>query len=68
MARIYFDKLHIIDPTGNQYEGVERIYDKADIEFIKGIKDLLSPDKLPKDLKILMLLDDVRVKEPLIIE
>ena len=36
LARIYFDKLYIIGPTGDQYEGVES---KAEIEFIKVIKD-----------------------------
>ena len=51
MAGIYFDKVYILSPTGNQYEGVERINDKADFEFIIDIKDLPSPDKLPKDLK-----------------
>ena len=44
LARIYFDKLYIIGPTGDQYEGVERINDKADVEFVKDIKDLPSPD------------------------
>ena len=34
-ARIYFDKLYIIGPTGDQYEGVERINDKAHVEFLK---------------------------------
>ena len=51
MARIYFDKLYIICPTINQYEGLERINDKADNEFIKDIKYLASPEKLPKELK-----------------
>ena len=55
-------------PTGDQYEGVERINDEADIEFIKNIKDLPSPNKLPKDLKKLMIFDDVRAKEPVTIE
>ena len=76
MARIYFDKLYIIGPTGDQYEGVEsynrRIHnsvdDKADVEFFKDIKDLPSPDQLPNDLKKLMIFDDVRAKEPVIKE
>ena len=42
--------------------------DKADVEFVKVIKDLLSPDQLPKDLKKLMIFDDVRVNEPVINE
>ena len=66
MAVIYFDKLYIIGPTGNQYEGVERVNDKADFAFIKDIKDLTSPDKLPKDLRKLMIFDDLRAKEPVI--
>ena len=71
---IFFDKLYIIGPTGDQYNGLERINDgkawskthKAIIEFIKDKKDLPSPDKLPKDLKKLMIFDDVRAKEPVI--
>ena len=50
LAIIYIDKLYIIGPTGDQYNGLERINPKAIIEFIKDIKDLPSPDKLPKDL------------------
>ena len=68
LASIYFAKLYIIGPTGDQYHGIERINPKADVEFIKDIKDLPSPDKLPKDLKKLMIFDDVRAKEPVIIE
>ena len=74
VARIYFDKLYIIGPTGNQYEGVESynqqsrnsVDDKADVEFVKDIKDLPSTDQLPKGLKKLMIFDDVRAKEPVI--
>ena len=66
LASIYFDKLYIIGPTGDQYHGIKRINPKADVEFIKDIKDLPSPDKLPKDLKKLMIFDDVRAKEPVI--
>ena len=68
LASIYFDKLYIIGPTGDHYRGIERINQKADVEFIKDIKDLPSPDKLPKDLKKLMIFDDVRAKEPVINE
>ena len=68
LASIYFDKLYIIGPTGDQYHGIERINPKADVEFIKDIKDLPSPDKLPKDLKKPMIFDDVRAKEPVINE
>ena len=66
LASIYFNKLYIIGPTGDQYIGLERINPKAIIEFIKDIKDLPSPDKLRKDLKKLMIFDDVRAKKPVI--
>ena len=65
---MYFDKLYIIGLTGDQYHGIEIINPKADVQFIKDIKDLPSPDKLPKDLKKLMIFDDVRAKEPVINE
>ena len=68
LARIYFDKLYIISPTGDQYEGVERINDKADFEFVKDIKGLPSPNQLPKDLKKVLIFNDVRAKEPVINE
>ena len=73
LASIYFDKLYIIGPTGDQYQGTcfadEGVDNgKANVEFIKDIKDLPSPDKLPKDLKKLMIFDDVRAKEPIINE
>ena len=58
----------MIGPTGDQYNGLERINPKAIKEFIKNKKDLPSPDKLPKDLKKLMIFDDVRAKEPVINE
>ena len=63
LSIIYSDKLYIVGPTGDQYIGLERKNPKADIEFIKDIKDLLSPDQLPKDLKKLMIFDDVRAKK-----
>ena len=50
---------------GDQYEGVES---KAEIEFIKDIKDLPSTDQLPKDLKKLMIFDDVKARELVINE
>ena len=76
LARIYFDKLYIFGPAGDQYEGVESynrrsrnsVDDKADVEFVKDINDLPSPDQLPKDLKKLMIFDDVGAKEPVINE
>ena len=59
LARIYFDKLNIIGPTDDQYEGVESynqrsrnsVDNKADVEFVKDINDLSSPDQLPKKPK-----------------
>ena len=51
LASLYFDKLNNIGPTGDQYNGLERINPKADVEFIEDIKDFPSPHKLPKDLK-----------------
>ena len=68
LASIYFDKLYIIGPTGDQNQGLERINPKAVVEFVKDIKDLPSPDKLPKDLKKLMIFDDVKTKESVINE
>ena len=68
LARIYLDKLYIIGPTGDQYEGVERINHTAEVEFNKDIKELPSPNQLPKDLKKLMIFNAVRAKEPVINE
>ena len=67
LSSIFFDKLYIIGPTGDQYNGLERINPKAIIEFIKDLNDLPS-DKLPKDLKKLIIFHDVRAKEPVINE
>ena len=39
-----------------------------DVEFVKDVKDLSSPDQLPKGLKKLMIFDDVRAKERVINE
>ena len=55
IGSIYGDKIHIRGHTGDQYEGVESVNDKADVEFIKDIKDLPSPCDLPKDSKKLMI-------------
>ena len=83
LASTYFDKLYIIGPTGDQYNGLESynlrssfanrrsrnsVDDKADVEFVKDIKDLPSPDKIHKDLKKLIIFDDVRAREPVISE
>ena len=64
LASIYFDKLYIIGPPGDQYKNISR----KSVEFVKDIKDLPSPDKLPKDLKKLRIFGDVRAKEPVINE
>ena len=68
LSSIYFDNLHITGSTGDQYQGLERINQIAVIEFVKDMKDLPSPDELPKDLKKLMIFDDVRAKERVINE
>ena len=47
---------------------MERINPKADIEFVKDIKDLPSPDELAKNLNKLMIFDDVRAKHSVINE
>ena len=44
---IQFDRLYIIGPTGNQLDDLEY----KDVVFIKDIKELPHPDKLPKDIK-----------------
>ena len=71
---IQFDILYIIGPTGNQYNDLEykdirepasQIGEAASqIVFIKDKKELPHPDDLPKDIKKLMLFDDVIAKEP----
>ena len=66
-ASIYFDKLYIIGTTGDQYQGTcfaDKNISCKSVEFVKDIKDLPSPDKLPKHLKKLTIFDDVRAKEP----
>ena len=60
LSSIQFDRLYIIVSTGDQYEYLKY----ADIVFIKEIKGLPPPDQLPKDIKKLMIYDDVRGKEP----
>ena len=40
-----FDKFYIIATTGNQYNDLEY----KDIEFIKDIKEILPPDKVPEN-------------------
>ena len=66
-----FDRLYIIGPTGSQYNDLEYKDGKEparQIIFIKDIKELPHPDKLPKDTKKLMIFDDVKAKEPIINE
>ena len=66
ISNIYFDKLCIICPTGDQKEAEEIYNDKAIVEFFKDVKNLRSPDKLPKELKKLMMFDDDKTKEPIL--
>ena len=78
MNNIEFDRLYIIGPTGNQNDDLEHKDIKeptsqigeaaSQIEFIKDIKDLPPPDELPKNIKKLMIFDDVGGKEPVINE
>ena len=71
LASKYFDMLYIIGPIGDQYQGTcfaDKNTSCKSVEFVKDIKDLPSPYKLPKDLKKLMIFDDVRAKEPVINE
>ena len=64
MTSIHFDKLYTIGPTGDQYDGMKH----GNIQFIEDIKKLVPLDQLPKDIKKLMIFDDVRAKEPVINE
>ena len=57
LASVYFDKLYIIGPTGDQYQGLESINPKAVVEFVKDIIDLPSPDELPKDCYLFILFE-----------
>ena len=52
---IQIDKLYIFGPTGKQYNDLEY----KDTVFNKDIKELPHPDKLPKDIKKLMIFDDI---------
>ena len=61
---IQFDRLYIIGLTGKQYNDLEY----KDIVFIKDIKELPHPDKLPLDINKLMIFDDVIAEEPVINE
>ena len=64
LNNIDFDRLYIIGPTGNQYDDLEY----NDIIFVKDIKELPPPEKLPEDIKKLMIFDNVGGKEPVINE
>ena len=52
MSSIYLDKLYFINYTGNQYKDLSKtsclIKCKADIEFIKNLKNLPSLSDPPK--------------------
>ena len=63
MKRLCFDKVYIIDPINNQNEYLGSIHEKTDVEFIKDIKDSPSLDQLPKELRKLLIFDDVKAKE-----
>ena len=64
LSCIHFDRLNIIGPSGDQYEDLKNKV----IVFIKEINIVPSPDHIPKDLKKLMIFDDVGGKEPVINE
>ena len=64
ISSIHFDRLYIIGPTGNQYDDLKY----EDAVFIKEIKELTPPDRLPENLKRLMIFDDVEPKQPIIKE
>ena len=61
MIIIQFYNLYIIGPTGDQYNDAKH----ESIEFIEDLKKLVPHHQLPKDIKKLMIFDDVRAKEPL---
>ena len=48
--RLYFDKLYIFGPIGDQYKDFKSFIEEADVEFINDIRDLPSPEQLPKGL------------------
>ena len=61
---IELDKLYIIGPTGKQYDDLEY----KNTVIIKDIKELPRPDKLPHDIRKLIIFDVVIAKEPIINE
>ena len=64
LNNIEFYRLYIIGPTGYEFDDLEY----EDIVFIKDIKELPPPEKLPEDIKKLSILDDVGGKESVINE
>ena len=60
MTSTHFDKSDVIGPSGDQYDGMKH----GKLEIIKDVKKVIPLDQLPKDMKKLMIFDDVRVKEP----
>ena len=61
---IQVDRSYIIGPTGKTYNDLEY----RDTVFIKDVKELPHPDKLPKNIKKVMIFHDVIAKEPIINE
>ena len=68
VSNTHIKKLYNIGTTGDQYGDIGIIIDEANVEFIKDIEDLNSPDEITKDLKKIIIIDDVKAKEPVINE
>ena len=39
MSKIYFDKLYLIGPIGDQYEGVDSNNNTASVDLMKDVKN-----------------------------
>ena len=61
--KLYFDTINLIGPTAFQYEDVSSVNGDPDIEFIRDVSVLQSPDKYSKNQQKLMTFDDVRAKQ-----
>ena len=62
LSSIQFDRLYIIGPTGDLYEDLKY----EEIVFSKEVKELPSFDQQPKNIKKLMIFDNVGEKNQLI--